>query len=204
MKKITALLIATAFTFSLFAQEIETYSIDDLDTPGDFDSYTFLSNQEDLENDISIEKTSVVTPETRDFFMVEYTTTGWEKEFPEESEMIKEAISYELDIRNMDKDPENPEMVIQYHIFDSDNLEDDRYITGSEDYRFQYTKKKEIISKLNDGTIVVSIIDPTENASVWEGFAYNAYDETDSYRDRQQNIRQAINALMEQFEADIS
>lgn len=206
MKKITALLIATALSFSIFAQEIETHSLDNLDDSQDYDSYAFLSNRGEPDKSdkkgVTLEQTTVVTPENEKWAMVEYRTTGWEDAYPEENKIIKDAISYELDVRDLDKDRSDPDILIQYHIYDSDYVNDDRYINAVDDYRFTYTKKQDLMSNLDDGTVVLSVIDTEEGASVWEGFAYNAYDENDSYDERQQGLRQAVDALMERFAAE--
>ncbi|MEQ8469914.1 MAG: DUF4136 domain-containing protein [Marinoscillum sp.] len=207
MKSVTTFLITTVLSFTLFAQEqeVETYSLDNLDDPKDYDSYAFLSQQNnpDLPG-VLVEESSVITSEHENLLTVEYTTTGWENAFPEESDMIKESIGYELDLMDMDRDRQDPDVLIQYHIFNSDYIEDDQYINAVEDYKYVYTKKEDLLSKLDDGTVVMSVVDTDENKSVWEGFAYNAYDENDPLYEREKNIRQAVEALMEQFAIDHS
>lgn len=127
---------------------------------------------------------------------------GWAKLNPMENSIIKEAIDYEFDVQGLTRTQDNPDMYVQYHIYNQDYAEDGNYIRASEDYEYTYPKKRDLVSNIEDGTVIMSIVDADEGVSVWEGFAYNSFDKNASLDEKQQGLRQAVDALVTQFLAD--
>lgn len=127
---------------------------------------------------------------------------GWAKLNPMENSIIKEAIDYEFDVQGFTRTQDNPDMYVQYHIYNQDYAEDDNYIRAFRDYEYTYPKKQDLVSNIEDGTVVMSVIDADEGVSVWEGFAYNSFEKNASLDEKQQGLRQAVDALVTQFLAD--
>lgn len=127
---------------------------------------------------------------------------GWATLNPMENTIIKEAITYEFDVQGLERTQSDPDMYVQYHIYDDAHSDDEAYINTNNGYDYTYTKKQDLMANIEDGTVVLSIVDAEEGKSVWEGFAYNAYEKDASLRDKQQGLRQAVDALVTQFLAD--
>ena len=114
-----------------------------------------------------------------------------------EGEMIKDAIEYEMDVKNLEWTPQNPDLLVNFHVFDKKYGKE--YYMGDSPYEYRYMDKQEIMDNIKDGTLVVSLIDKDKGKSVWEGYATIAVDESETLREQQADIRQAVSAIFDRY-----
>lgn len=114
-----------------------------------------------------------------------------------QGEMIENAVEYEMDVKHIEWNPEDPDLLVNFHIFDEGY--DEEFYTGAAPYEYRYMKKKDIIEEIEDGTVVISMIDKAKGEAVWEGYATIAVDESESLRQQQADIRQAVSAIFERY-----
>lgn len=199
MKKLMSLIFTLTFLSAAFAQDVEVQSISNIDPSTEFETYAFM---DDMSPDMVAVTGTSGSQSAQSEESQNNGRSGWAVIFPIENSMIKEAIDYELDVAGLEKTSDNPDVLIQYHIFNKDYAEDDNYIKAFEDYEYSYPKKADLMSNIEDGTLVVSIVDNETNKSVWEGFAYTDYEESASLDDKQHALRQGVDAIVTQFLAD--
>ena len=114
-----------------------------------------------------------------------------------QGEMIESAIEYEMDVQNMEWSPENADLLVNFHIFDGKYGEE--FYVGTAPYEYRYMDKQDIMEEIEDGTVVVSLIDRETGESVWEGYATMVVDENESLRKQQADIRKAVSAIFDRY-----
>lgn len=174
--KITGtLLVSMLLTAGSMAQEVNVQSIDNTDPNRErIDTYSFIDDSKYINNWITVN--------------------------PLETSMIKNSLVYELDTRDLKMNREDPDILLNFHIYDEKYSNED-YV-GDAPYEYNYRKKQDIMSGIKDGTVVLSAIDPKSGESIWEGYANVDYDDSYSIRDKQIGIRKAADALIGRMVAE--
>jgi len=117
-----------------------------------------------------------------------------------QGEMIKDAVEYEMDVKGLEWSPENPDLLVNFHIFD--RAFDKNFYTGNAPYEYRYMEKQSMVEDIEDGTIVITMIDKKTGKSVWEGYATVGVEEDESLRAQQADIRQAVSGIIDRFNAN--
>lgn len=114
--------------------------------------------------------------------------------------MVENAIVYEFDTYGYNMDEEKGELVVNFMVFDEDYDDKIGYMPG---YRIdeEFGMDNNILDQIGDGSLVISMTDISEGATVWTGFVTNAVDKDASLREQQKDIRQSVSAAMELFVA---
>ncbi|WPP51212.1 DUF4136 domain-containing protein [Catalinimonas niigatensis] len=114
--------------------------------------------------------------------------------------MIENSVIYELDTYDFDMKGDEAELLINFMVFDEAYNDKIGYMPG---FRVEDTfgNDENILNKLEDGSLVISMVDVTEGATIWTGFVPNAVDKDASLREQQKDIRQSVSAAMETFMA---
>ncbi|MDF9800134.1 hypothetical protein OKW21_005397 [Catalinimonas alkaloidigena] len=112
--------------------------------------------------------------------------------------MVQNAIVHEFDTYGYDYDTENPELLINYMIFDQKYNEKYGY------YKDPYTVdqnvgQENILAQLEDGSLVVSVVDPNNGKALWVGYVPDAVEPGDSLRKQQIDIRNSVANILESF-----
>lgn len=116
------------------------------------------------------------------------------------SSMVQNAIVHEFDTYGYDFNTENPELLINYMIFDEKYNEKYGY------YKDPYTVdqnvgEENILAQLEDGSLVVSMIDPDNGKALWVGYVPDAVEPEDNLRKQQIDIRNSVANVLESFMA---
>jgi hypothetical protein len=182
--KILALIFCTSFLFtSAFAQEDSREEIEiftDMEEATDFDEYEtyFWSVDGKIGEDTWISMNTL------------------------KAAMIQDALEYKFDAEQYEMNPENPDIIISYHVFeDGYNVEN---YTPNPPFEFRYRENKAKLEKITPGTLIVSIFSPEKGKVIWEGYATNVVEENNSLRENQKDIRYSVSELIDQFEGDIA
>lgn len=175
-KIFSSLILLLFFAFNVQAQEEEDLNVSiDIEQDADFrdyDSYFWVTDFGDGEN-------------------------VWVTVNKIQGEIIKDAVEYEMDVLGLEWNPENPDLLVNFHIFDQQY--DENFYVGSSPYEYRYMDKQAIMEGIEDGTIVISLIDTETGKSIWEGYASIGVEENESLREQQADIRQATSAIMDRF-----
>lgn len=116
------------------------------------------------------------------------------------SKMVQNAIVHEFDTYGYDLKSENPDVLVNYMIFDSEY--NDKYGYYKDPYTVdQEVGQDNILAQLEDGSLVVSMVDPDDGKSVWIGYAPDAIDPDDNLRQQQIDVRNAVADILETYMA---
>lgn len=202
MKRIIGTLCVATVCISAHAQRVETYKLNNIELHKRYNSYSMLT---DDETPVNTRETIVQAVETDsgDGHPIVYTIESWTSEYPEEDSVIQEAISYKFAVEGIRRSKVNPDMLIQYHIYDKQYSKNPSYLRSISQYQYTYPLKEDLISNISDGTLIVSIIDAKSGKSVWEGYAYKVYDREKSVEENDMKIAQAMDELLGEFYADM-
>ena len=112
--------------------------------------------------------------------------------------MVEQSIVYEMDTYGYEMDKENGELLVNVMVFDENYDDKIGYMPG---YRMDedFGIDSNILDQVGDGTLVISMTDVSEGATVWTGFVTNAIDKEANLREQQRDVRQSVNAALEQF-----
>ena len=209
MKKLGTLILAGIFGLSVNAQIVnpdfrtETINLLEPNMNYDLESFAILNSFGQDDAGVYLKKKEIIGS-TSDLYIVEYERSRWESTFPEQSETLKDAIGYEMDIRGVDENFSDPDVIVQYHVYTNNSKDDAEYAVSSDSYDFAYLKKQDIMKSMSDGTVIVSVIDTEKGKSIWEGYAFEALDTNGSIWEKQQDLRMAVHELMERFNIDLN
>jgi hypothetical protein len=114
------------------------------------------------------------------------------------SKMVQNSIVHEFDTYGYDLKSENPDVLVNYMIFDKEYNDKygyykDPYIVESGDF------DENILTQLEDGSLVVSIINQENGKTAWVGYVPDAIDPNANLRDQQVSIRSSIDDVMEAY-----
>jgi len=113
--------------------------------------------------------------------------------------MIENAIVYEFDTYEYTLDEENGELVVNFMVFDENYDDKIGYMPGYRVDEDDIGVDNNILNLIGDGSLVISMTDVSEGATVWTGFVTNAVDKDANLREQQKDIRQSVSAAMELF-----
>lgn len=117
--------------------------------------------------------------------------------------MVTNAITYEMDVYNYDMDKENPDMLINYMVFDQAYNDKVGYMPGfriDEDFGMD----NNILDDLKSGSMMVSVVRVEDGKAVWSGYVTDGIDTSASLKKQQKDARQVVSALMESFMANVN
>lgn len=114
-----------------------------------------------------------------------------------QGEMIKEAVDFEMDVKGLEWNPKDADLLVNFHIFDKDY--DKKYYIGNTPYEYRYMDKQETMNDIKDGTVVISLIDKENGDAIWEGYATIPIEEDESLREQQADIRRAVAAIFDRY-----
>ncbi len=119
------------------------------------------------------------------------------------SDMVENAIAYEMDVYDYDMDQENPDMLINYMIFDQAYNDKVGYMPG---YRIDedFGMDNNILDDIKDGSLMVSVVRTEDGKAVWSGYVLDGIDPKANLRQQQKDARQAVSAAMEVFMANVN
>lgn len=180
MKYISTLLLIVLTSSSLLAQSRTVYEKSDFDANLDkFDTYAFGNMMTNLSD-----KTFVTSNQLL-------------------SDMVEEAIAYEMDVYNYDLDSENPGMLINFMIFDQAYSDKVGYMPG---YRIDedFGMDENILEDIKDGSLMISMVRTEDGKAIWSGYVVDGIDPKADLRKQQKDARQAVSAAMESFMADVN
>jgi hypothetical protein len=177
MKYLSGIFIFLFSTTCLFAQDIEVYDrLRDDAAIGEYNTYAMGNAFTGAENQEWVKYSSLI------------------------NNMVENSIVYEFDTYGFDLDEENGELVVNFMVFDEAYDDKVGYMPG---YRIddEFGLDENLLNKLDDGSLMISMSDVSEGATVWTGFVPNAVDKDANLRQQQKDIRQAVSAAMETFVA---
>ena len=119
------------------------------------------------------------------------------------SGMVEDAVEYEIDTYNYNMEKENPDMLINYMVFDQKYNDEVGYMPGfriDEDFGMD----DNILKDIKDGSMMVSTVRTKDGKAVWSGYVVDGVDPEASLREQQKDARQAISAAMEVFMAHVN
>lgn len=164
-----------------------------------FFAFNAHAQEEDLNVSIDVEQDADFSDYNSYFWVTDFGNgeNVWITVNRIQGEMIKDAVEYEMDVLGMEWKPENPDLLVNFHIFDEKY--DENFYVGSAPYEYRYMDKQAIMEDITDGTIVISFIDTNTGKSIWEGYATIGVNENEPLREQQADIRQATSAIMDRF-----
>ena len=117
--------------------------------------------------------------------------------------MVENAIAYEMDVYNYDLNQENPDMLVNYMIFDKAYNDKVGYMPGfrlDEDFGMD----DNILKDIKDGSLMISVVRTEDGKAVWTGYVIDGIDPKGDLRKQQKDTRQAVSAAMESFMATVN
>lgn len=113
---------------------------------------------------------------------------------------IREAVGYELESRGYKEDETNPDMVVNFRIFDKPVT-----LTGYESYGTSYWSGEQIRNRediatyeVEAGTVLVSLLDRESGDILWQGFASGLVD-GDAFVKDENKIKEAVHLIFEEY-----
>ncbi|MFP4089964.1 MAG: DUF4136 domain-containing protein [Cyclobacteriaceae bacterium] len=114
------------------------------------------------------------------------------------SKMVQNSIVHEFDTYGYELAPEKPDVLVNYMIFDKEY--NDKYGSYKDAYIVEEGEVDEnILLQLEDGSLVVSIINPENGKTAWVGYVPDAIDPNDGLRQQQIDIRASIADVLEAY-----
>lgn len=116
------------------------------------------------------------------------------------SKMVQNAVVHEFDTYGYELKTDNPDLLINYMIFDKEY--NDKYGYYKDPYTVdQNVGEENILAELENGSLVLSIVDPDNGKSVWVGYVPKAIDSDDNLRQQQIDVRSAVDDVLESYMA---
>lgn len=113
---------------------------------------------------------------------------------------IREAVEYELEARGYKQDETNPDMVVNFRVF-----EEPTTLKGYESYGTGYWTGEQIREpdelqtyEVEAGTLLISLLDRESGEIIWQGFASGLIEEDTFVKDETQ-IKEAVNLIFEEY-----
>lgn len=123
----------------------------------------------------------------------------WMKYSSLTNSMIENAMVYEFDTYGYTMNKEKGELIVNFMVFDEAYDDKISYMPGYRVDEDDIGMDNNILNLISEGTLVISMTDISEGATVWTGFVTNAVDKSASLREQQKGIRQSVNKAMELF-----
>lgn len=119
------------------------------------------------------------------------------------SNMVSNAIIYEMDVYNYNMKKESPDMLINYVVFDKAYNDKVGYMPGfriDEDYGMD----NNILDDIKSGSMMVSVVRVEDGKAVWSGYVIDGIDTSASLKEQQKDARQVVSAIMESFMINVN
>lgn len=179
MKRISFLLFTLLFASSLLAQTRAVYDKSIFDAELDqFETYA-IGDKMNLSEEVLVTQNELL------------------------GSMLQNAIVYEMDTYNYSIDQENPDMLINFMVFDEKYNDEVGYMPGfriDEDFGMD----DNILNDIQNGSVVVSVVRMKDGEVVWSGYVTDGVDTSASLREQQKDARQVASAIMETFMIDVN
>lgn len=115
------------------------------------------------------------------------------------SAMIEDALEYEMDASGMSNSlASDSDIIINYHLF-SNEWEPSAYMVSDNAIFLYMSQNKNEDSRLEEGTLVMNVMDAKSGQIVWEGYAMGVVDDNGDLRKKRSQIRMAVSELTERF-----
>ncbi len=116
------------------------------------------------------------------------------------SKMVQNAVVHEFDTYGYNLKTNNPDILVNYMIFDQEY--NDNYGYYKDPYIVdQNVGEENILTELENGSLVVSMVDPDNGKSIWVGYVPEAVDPDDGLRQQQVDVRSAVDDVLESYMA---
>lgn len=116
-------------------------------------------------------------------------------------EDIREAVQHEMEGRGYKVDAANPDLIINFRVFDEPTA-----LKGYESYGTSYWKGQTVTDRENlltyevaSGTLLISLLEKKSGHIVWQGFASGLLKGEDFEKD-ETKIKQAVNLIFEEYD----
>lgn len=114
------------------------------------------------------------------------------------SKMVQNAIVHEFDTYGYDMKEEKADIVVNYLIFDNEYNEKHGY--AKQAYIIdQEIGEENVLEQLEEGSLVLSVVDTESGKAVWTGYISDAVDPEGSLREQQVDIRKAVSNVLEVY-----
>ncbi|GAA0879796.1 hypothetical protein GCM10009119_27650 [Algoriphagus jejuensis] len=164
IKNILSIILIALFSTSVgFAQQVYTDEKETADL-SDYQTYEWVFNKEIIpENQVLIDGDMVLF----------YNNVNQNK-------MAKDAIETQMDARGFTHDPQNPDMLVNFRIFEKPTELRTYRLSNEQDYlgfgpRSMTTK----MVPVEPGTILIDFLDAETGHNIWQGFASGVFEEAD-------------------------
>lgn len=161
-------------------------------------------------NFVNAQASDIIIDQDKEFNYSEFSSfTFMDEDFTAETDpkvlalysMVKNALLYEMDIRDIVLNDSNPAFYINYLIFEENNGDSEADVDDQSLFRFH--KEGGAVNKadLSEGTLIISIIDNASGEPVWEGYAPGLVDKAEeNLRKSQVRIRKAVHQMVKELE----
>ena len=114
------------------------------------------------------------------------------------SALIKDAIEYQMDLLDYEKNVDDPDFLVNFFVFNEGYKENPLKEFYNEEDEFPNIN----LDAITGGTLVLSFIDTKSNRTVWLGYAAEVINEQnqENLRDQQKSIRKAVSRLMSVYQ----
>lgn len=110
---------------------------------------------------------------------------------------IKSAVEDEMSLRGYELTPENPELILHYHI-----IVDDQSVVTTEPYGYRYgeywLRMETNIYPYREGSLILDLMDKRSNNLIWRAWAVVAVDEVDPEK-VDKLIRTAVSRIFKKY-----
>jgi hypothetical protein len=112
--------------------------------------------------------------------------------------MIKDAVQYELDAKGYKMDPNSPDMLVSFSVFEQPATlrTTDGYATLSSGEKVR-TEDNLAYTDVKPGTLIINFIDAKKNKQIWQGFASGIL-KAGQVKD-ESKVRHAVSRIISEF-----
>ncbi|MGB3181194.1 MAG: DUF4136 domain-containing protein [Cyclobacteriaceae bacterium] len=115
------------------------------------------------------------------------------------SAMIEDAMEHEMDASGMSSSMGNEaDVIVNYHLF-SNEWEPKAYMVSDNAVFLYMSEKNNGEAPLENGTLVMNIMDAQTGEIIWEGYAMGVVDSKSDLRTQRKQIRMGVAELAERF-----
>jgi len=116
------------------------------------------------------------------------------------SKMVQNAIVHEFDTYGYAMMEDEADVIVNYLVFDAEY--NDKHGYNKRPYTIEQDIGEEnILQQLEDGSLVLSVVDTETGQAVWTGYMTDAVDPDANLREQQIDIRKAVASVLESYMA---
>lgn len=149
----------------------------------------------------------------------EYNTFAWASSVDDDANLlfwlndavlkdeVREAIAYELDARGYELVENNPDLLVNFRVFDEDT--EFRGYTGADvdngywenDIEDAVREEEDVkVYNLQEGTLLVDLVDTGNSALVWQGYASGVIEDQNMYDPQDDKIKDAVQLIFAEYD----